>query len=53
MTEYKHGSAAIRIHGTYDLDTVKSATETFMKKVERKRKNERKKTEKENQEFCA
>lgn len=42
MTEYKFNNANIRIKGSYDLDNVKSAAEKFLKKVERKRKNEEK-----------
>lgn len=40
MTEYKIGRAVVRIHGTPDKDNLKKASEEFMKKVERKRKNE-------------
>lgn len=42
MTEYKFENCRVRIHGDYNLDAVKSATEAFMKKVERKRKDEKK-----------
>lgn len=38
MTEYKHGKATIRIHGSYDLDNVKAATVAFLKKAEEQRK---------------
>lgn len=33
MTEYKFQNATVRIHGTVDLETLKTATERFMKKV--------------------
>lgn len=40
MTEYKTKNATIRIHGAVDRDAIKAATIAFMKKVERKRRNE-------------
>ena len=33
MTEYKFENATVRIHGTVDLENLKTATERFMKKV--------------------
>ena len=33
MTEYKFQNATVRIHGTVDIETLKTATERFMKKV--------------------
>lgn len=42
MTEYKFGKATVRIHGNCDHDNLKAASENFMKKVERKRKDEKK-----------
>lgn len=33
MTEYKIQNATVRIHGTVNLDELKTATERFMKKV--------------------
>lgn len=33
MTEYKIGNATVRIHGTVNIDELKTATERFMKKV--------------------
>ena len=38
MKEYKHGNATIRVHGEYDLEKVKAATVTFLKKAEQQRK---------------
>lgn len=46
MTEFKFGKATVRIHGTCDHDNLKAASEAFMKKVERKKKNEKKSIEK-------
>lgn len=40
MTEYRIGNATIRLHGTPDVDKVKTATERFLKRVEAKRKKE-------------
>lgn len=40
MTEYKFEKCTVRIHGNYDRDNIRSATEKFMKKV---LKNEKKK----------
>lgn len=42
MNDFKHGNAIIRIHGSVDQKKLKISTETYMKKVERKRKNEKK-----------
>lgn len=33
MTEYKFQNATVRIHGTANLESLKTATERFMKKV--------------------
>lgn len=33
MTEYKIGSATVRVHGTPDRDKLKAASERFMKQV--------------------
>lgn len=33
MTEYKFGNATVRIHGTVNVEELKTATERFMKKV--------------------
>ncbi len=41
MKEIKIGSATVRIHGNVDQDRVEEATIKFMKKVERKRRNEK------------
>lgn len=41
MTEYKINNATVRIHGTYDPETVKTATEKYLKKVVRSKKNEK------------
>ena len=43
MTEYKIRNCTVRIHGTADREKVRSATETYLKKVVRSRKNEKKK----------
>lgn len=40
MQEYKIGRATVRIHGAVDQENIKAATINFLKKVERKRKNE-------------
>ena len=40
MTEYKVGCARVRLHGTPDMDKVKTATERFLKRVEAKHKKE-------------
>lgn len=47
MTEYKHGKATIRIHGSYDLEKVKAATVAFLKKAEEQRKKVRNEARKE------
>lgn len=46
MTEIRYKNAVVRIHGTCDHDNLKAASEAFMKKVERKKKNEKKSIEK-------
>lgn len=46
MTTYNIGSATVRIHGNCEQSNLREASERFMKKVERKRKNEKKNTEK-------
>ena len=43
MTEYKIGRATVRIHGTADKETIKAATEKFMKKVHKIRKQKERK----------
>ena len=49
VTEYKIGRAIVRIHGEFDMDTVRHATERLVKKTmqkERARANEaRRKTD--------
>lgn len=42
MTEYKFKNCTVRIHGEPDKENLKTASEDFMKKTERKR-NEKKK----------
>ena len=42
MQEYIFPKAKVRIHGSCDPENLKAATEIFLKKVERKRKNEQK-----------
>ena len=42
MTEYRIGNAVVRIHGEVDHDNLKAATEKFMKKVHKARKQKRK-----------
>ena len=42
MKQYQVGCAIVRIHGEPDQDKLKGASEIFMKKVERKRRNEKK-----------
>lgn len=46
VKEYKFNNATVRIYGSCDQDNLKAATEAFMKKVERKKKNEKKSIEK-------
>lgn len=41
MKEYKVGCATVRVHGTYDPEAVKSATEKYLKKAVRSKKNEK------------
>lgn len=43
MQEFKVGCATVRIHGTVDEEKLKASTENFVKKVERNRKNGKKK----------
>lgn len=47
MKEYKHGNATIRVHGEYDLEKVKAATVSFLKKAEQQRKKVRNEARKE------
>lgn len=42
MTEYKIGSATVRIHGTPDRDKIREATEKFMKGVMKCEKQKKK-----------
>ena len=42
MTEYKIGNAIVRIHGEADKEKIKSATERFLKQVEKKKKEKAK-----------
>ena len=44
VAEYKLENCTVRIHGTYDPEVVKTATEKYLKKVVRSKKNEKKKT---------
>lgn len=43
MTEYKIKNATVRIHGNADPEKVRSATEKYLKKVVRSKKNEKEK----------
>ena len=43
MKEFKTGNATVRIHGTCEPENLKRATETYLKKVVRSKKNEKKK----------
>lgn len=45
MTEYKIGSATVRIYGSPDMENLKKATISFLKKAEqqKKKKGEQKK----------
>ena len=45
MTEYKINNATVRVHGACDTDNLRKATETYLKKVVRSRKNEKKKSQ--------
>lgn len=38
MEEYRFGNATVRIHGEYEINKLKSATEKFLKKAEAQRK---------------
>ena len=40
MQEFKIGCATVRIHGVANQEKIKAASIQFMKKVERKKKNE-------------
>ena len=42
MTEYKIGPAIVRIHGEADREKIKSATERFLKQIEKKKKENKK-----------
>lgn len=41
MTEYKIGHAIVRIHGQVDKEKIKSATEMFMKQVQKQKKEKK------------
>lgn len=41
MKEYKFGNATVRVHGTYDPEQIRAATEKYLKKVLRSKKNEK------------
>ena len=43
MKEFKTGNATVRIHGTCEPENLKRATEKYLKKVVRSKKNEKKK----------
>lgn len=43
MTEYKVNKSTVRIHGSCDPENLKKATEKYLKKVVRSKKNEKKK----------
>lgn len=38
LVEIKYNNATVRIHGTVDMQNLKSATETFLKKAEAQKK---------------
>lgn len=38
MTEYTIGKAKVRVHGTPDPEVLRAATETFLKKAEKQRR---------------
>lgn len=40
MKEYKFQNCTVRVHGTYDPEAVRTATEKYLKKVVRSKKNE-------------
>lgn len=44
-TEFRVGNALVRIHGTADRERIQAATERFIKKVRRTRKQKRKESE--------
>ena len=39
MKEYKFNNSTVRIHGTCDPENLRSATENYLKKVVRSKKN--------------
>ena len=41
MQEYKYKNATVRIHGTYDREKLEEATKIFMKKVNKRKKEEK------------
>lgn len=43
VTEFKIKNCTVRIHGTCDPENLKGATEKYLKKVVRSKKNEKKK----------
>lgn len=43
MKEYKSQNCTVRIHGTYDPEVVRVATEKYLKKVVRSKKNAKEK----------
>lgn len=45
MTEYKINNAVVRIHGEVDNDRLKTATEKFMKKVLKCRREKEKESQ--------
>lgn len=45
MKEYKFENCTVRVHGTYDPEAVRSATEKYLKKVVRSKKNAKEKKE--------
>lgn len=44
--EYHCKNCTVRVHGSYDSETVKTATEKYLKKVIRSKKNEKRKNSK-------
>ena len=41
MTEYRTEKAIVRIHGEVNMDRVKAATEVFLKKAEKARREKK------------
>jgi ATP-dependent exoDNAse (exonuclease V) alpha subunit len=41
MKEYKFQNCTVRVHGTYDQEQLAKATEKYLKKVIRSKKNEK------------